>query len=340
MKILEVRNVNLAYRDGMSELLRRGEVEESRAGGVIVYPTPVTTIYHNPTERVLFDAQRNANPFFHLMECVWMLAGARDGRWLDRYVKDFSSRYAESGGDIHGAYGHRWRKHFGVDQFRRVVEMMRTDPTTRRAVIGMWDPSVDLGADVRDMPCNTQMFFRARRDHTMEQHELDVTVLCRSNDAVWGCWGANAVHMSMMAEVLAAMAGMRIGRYYQVSNNLHIYQEQYARMMPLRIDQTDPYSLGTVRSSPVVDFYTSGEERMAEAEAFVRDCSRFYASANPQFEGIYESDFMNEVVVPMETVHSYWRGGHRDQALGALRFIRGGGDWRLAAEQWMRRRIK
>jgi hypothetical protein len=146
--------------------------------------------------------------------------------------------------------------------------------------------------------------------------------------------------MSMMAEVLAAMAGMRIGRYYQVSNNLHIYQEQYARMMPLRIDQTDPYSLGTVRSSPVVDFYTSGEERMAEAEAFVRDCSRFYVHPEPAFEDHWESDFMKFVVVPMEFVHWCWRTGDRVRAIEALPLIKGGGDWRLAAEQWMRRRIK
>jgi hypothetical protein len=47
----------------------------SRAGDVLVAPHPVMSVTSIPTERVLFDPARDANPFFHLFESLWMLAG-------------------------------------------------------------------------------------------------------------------------------------------------------------------------------------------------------------------------------------------------------------------------
>ena len=125
MLVVQTRNVNHAYRQGVQLLLSQGDRETSRAGDVLVMNQPVTTVYSRPIERVLFDERRDANPFFHLAESIWMLAGRRDGKWLDTYVKDFSSRYAEPNGDIHGAYGYRWRNHFnGCDQLITIGEML------------------------------------------------------------------------------------------------------------------------------------------------------------------------------------------------------------------------
>jgi hypothetical protein len=45
---------------------------------VLVSQTPVVTCYSAPTQRVLFSPMRDANPFFHLMEALWMLAGRDD----------------------------------------------------------------------------------------------------------------------------------------------------------------------------------------------------------------------------------------------------------------------
>jgi thymidylate synthase len=52
---------------------------------------------------------------------------------------------------------------------------------------------------------------------------LDLTVLCRSNDVVWGAYGANAVHFSVLQEYLAGRIGVDVGVMYQFSNNYHGY---------------------------------------------------------------------------------------------------------------------
>jgi thymidylate synthase len=226
MHVIKARNVNDAYVEGIKVLSNYGVREDSRNGPVLVAPWPVTTVYNRPNERILWDAARNANPFFHLAESLWMLAGRNDARWLDQFVGDFSTRFAEFNGVQHGAYGYRWRAHFDVewgggaplDQLDVVVAMLKRDPTTRQAVIQMWDPMSDLDKRKKDIPCNTNIYLRARNGY------LDMTVCCRSNDLVWGAYGANAVHFSILLEYLAARTGLQIGFYYQVSNNFHMYE--------------------------------------------------------------------------------------------------------------------
>ncbi len=46
----------------------------------------------------------------------------------------------------------------------------------------------------------------------------------RSNDIIWGAYGANAVHFSYLLEYMAARLEVPVGKYYQVSNNFHAYK--------------------------------------------------------------------------------------------------------------------
>jgi hypothetical protein len=212
------RNVNHALVDGIWLLRTNGLREDSRNGPVVVAPGPVATTYLHPTERVLWSSQRDANPVFHLMEAIWMLAGQRNVSWLSQFSGNIA-RYAEDNGIMHGAYGHRWRDHFGQDQLLTIVEMLRRNPNERRCVLQMWDVDIDLGADKRDIPCNTHAYFDCRGGR------LNMTVCNRSNDIVWGAYGANAVHFSMLQELIAAGVGLPVGTYTQFSNNYHLYLE-------------------------------------------------------------------------------------------------------------------
>ena len=73
--ILRVRNVNDALPQALMMLQSQGKPAVSRGMHTLRVPGPVSTIYDNPTERVLFDATRDANPFFHLIESLWILGG-------------------------------------------------------------------------------------------------------------------------------------------------------------------------------------------------------------------------------------------------------------------------
>lgn len=350
MLTLYAKNVCHAYARGMNTLREIGIRESSRAGDVLVSPVPVVTVYSRPTERVLFDAGRDANPFFHLMESVWMLSGSSDGRWLDRYVSDFSSRFAEKDGSIHGAYGKRWRSHFtrgetlnGIlqrrDQLLEIGDMMYRDATTRQAVLTMWDPLADLGAVVKDKPCNTHVYLRAHQLEPSSEMVLDITVCCRSNDIIWGAYGANAVHMSVMGEVLAGLAGMRLGMYYQVSNNWHAYVDPFEKLHQGRLMLDDRYG-DSVEATPILPHRLSSRHDLREAaQDVLEDCSCFLSTRDsPDTHIEYQSAWFNEVVAPMHRAHSAWKSGDRQTALGLMDRV-AASDWRVAGQEWMARRI-
>ena len=68
---------------------------------------PCCIVYNNPCERVLFYPERDANPVFHFMESLWMLAGRRDVEWISMFNNGIS-QYSDDGVLFHAAYGHRW----------------------------------------------------------------------------------------------------------------------------------------------------------------------------------------------------------------------------------------
>jgi thymidylate synthase len=216
--------------------------EESRNGNVITHSQPVTVAYTRPWNRVLYHTERDANPFFHLFESMWMLAGSNALAPMTHYVKNFD-KYSDDGKTLNGAYGYRWRTHFGYDQLEWIIEELKHNPTSRRCVLQMWDggstdgdyyhpagPSpVEGSGDLykalhgsRDVPCNTEVFFR------IVEGELAMTVVNRSNDMILGMLGANVVHFSFLQEYVANRIGCGIGTYYQITNNLHVYENVHS----------------------------------------------------------------------------------------------------------------
>ena len=340
MEVVRARNVNDAYKMGVALLERHGVTSPSRNGDVLVAPWPVTTVYDHPDERVLFDETRDANPFFHLMESVWMLGGRRDSEFLNFYVRDFKSRYAEPDGHLHGAYGHRWREHFdlvdgaesAVDQLIVVGDMLFSDPTTRRAVLAMWDPISDLAADKKDLPCNTHVYFSSRRDHLDNVNILDMTVCCRSNDIVWGAYGANVVHMSVMHELMAGLSGMRLGIYRQMSNNFHMYLATSKQP-----DQhiSDPYRTRAIVPRPMLQGLTPLTRR-AEALTLLQECRVFCAYVmTPVETPEFTTDWLRNTVLPMHLAHASRRSP--DEFSRHMRRV-SSPDWQNAGLEWRGRR--
>ena len=227
-------DVNEAYSDMQANKMHFCEREETRNGPALAYQGPVLISHVMPYRRVLFDPVRDANPFFHYMEAIWMLAGSENVDFPAQFAKQIKE-YSDDGVTLNGAYGFRWFYHW-EDQVGEIIEMLRKDSKTRRAVLTMWDPQFDLGSSSKDIPCNTHVYFR------QVDGRLDMTVCNRSNDLVWGALGANVVHMSILQEYIAHAADLPVGTYHQFTNNLHVYEgwEDKFSPTPSRWYQTRP----------------------------------------------------------------------------------------------------
>lgn len=331
MLVIEGTNVNDLYYRGFYKLREIGVLNNSRNGPVLVASHPVMSVYHNPWERVLFDRNRDANPFFHLMEAIWMFAGRSDAAFLNQFVKDFGSRFAEDDGILWGAYGWRWRQHFmtiegdddaeyfPLNQIDYCVQALRKNPDDRRVVISMWDPGSDLGADKKDLPCNTQLYPRVVGDH------LDLTIMCRSNDIIWGAYGANAVHFSFLQEAMAAGIGVPVGKMYQLSNNWHGYVDLMNKKAPQ--NGINPYDAPGIAALPLVDDYDS----------FFEECQLF--CQEPRDAVMWNNSFFLTTAAPMYQTHKTYREHGARAALQTVKEI-GAPDWRIACDEWLERRIK
>lgn len=321
MNVVEARNVEEALRLGLALLRAQGRRRGSRNGDVVVMDGPVTTVYRRPRERVLVSPARDANPFFHLYEALWMLGGRRDVASLTHYVRRMAD-FSDDGQTFHGAYGHRWRVYFRTDQLATIANRLRTMPDDRRCVLQMWDARGDLNRSGRDVPCNTQAYLW--RSYT---GELDMTVLCRSNDIIWGAYGANAVHFSVLQEYVAAMVGCPTGTLWQVSNNFHAYVDVMERSLPV-LDEPDS---GLYSGEPNLYPLVSGE---------VNDFDRGLRAllAGTPIPGSADAFFHN-VAAPLRDAYALYREGNLASAATRARQC-AAADWRRAAMEWLERRSR
>lgn len=332
-------NVNTALAWGVYHFQQleqdKRNIIAPRGQRTLEFPTPVTTTYYRPNERVLFSPLRDANPFFHFFEALWMLNGRNDLTFPQKFNKNFSD-YSDNGQTVWGAYGWRWRDFFGMDQLEAIISLLRNDPTSRRAVLQMWAPDGDLipysftnegGLRSKDIPCNTCIYFKIR------DGLLNMTVSNRSNDMIWGAYGANAVHMSMLHEYMAEKLNVKMGVMRQVSDSFHVYLdgrggELWAKLRDHRAqleNEGNPYDKYEIKPYPM------GSDNMhwdASLEHFFELVDAGVEITHDEFLVPYFS----RVVVPL------WRAWHTrdpEELIPCLAV-----DWRVAASEWLERRKK
>lgn len=315
------RNVNQAFCEALWKLKTLDpETSPSRNGDVLMFPYPVITEIRNPQERVLFWGLRDANPYFHLMESLWMLAGRNDVDFPAHFVKSFVN-YSDDGIILDGAYGYRWRNFFDFDQLEKAAEMLKTVPETRRVVIQMWDAFQDLGSSSVDIPCNLSIVVDTRGGR------LNFYISNRSNDIVWGLYGANAVHFSVLQEFLASYIGIPVGTMYTFSVNAHLYTSPAKNLEMLSAPiHEDKYASGKVEPFPLVS--TNIESWQQDLQAFMDD---------PGQPKIYSDIFFQEVAQPMYLSWEAHKAGMKEKAIRRATMIIAS-DWREATLAWLNRR--
>ena len=321
MQYINARNVSEALYLAVQALETTGVEVNTRNGKALEFPYPVTTSYSHSRERVLFYPMRDANPYFHLMESFWMLAGKNEVDWISKYNGRMSS-YSDDGVTINGAYGYRWKNWFGKDQLEIAVHRLLHYENDRRTVVSMWDPIKDFSKENtgKDHPCNTQIMFWVRNK------TLNMTVCNRSNDMIWGAYGANAVHMSVLLEYMAARIDCAVGVYYQFSNNLHAYVDTLEKVKNIEPDY-DPYlhlgDNGHYNPKPLVD----------EPACFDKELQRWMNNET----NTYANSYFDQVLTPMDLSWSAWKEKNIDEAVRHAENIEDIA-WRKACVEWLMRR--
>jgi thymidylate synthase len=330
MYTIDATDVNEGLLLGVQALKAHGRECPSRNGPVIEMPEPVSTTFRNPNQRVLFSKLRRANPFFHLFESLWMLAGRDDVKFVAQFAKQMKE-YSDDGQRLNGAYGYRWRKWFGRDQLAATLKLLKEDPFSRRAVVAIWDGATDGTYPSKDLPCNLSVVFSLRPgswasgSRVENGNRLYMTVYNRSNDIIWGLYGANCVHFSVLQEYMAGALGVSLGTYTHVSNSFHAYTEnpQWEKLRDrLGYEDVDIYRANYIPTFPLMT---------EDQPTWDRDLLLFLEA--PGSVGMKDR-FFHKVAKPMWYAHRAVKEGDRWKALQILDQMPLC-DWKLAARQWI-----
>lgn len=188
---------------------------------------PLVISYTSPTRRVLFNAARNANPFFYLYNALWSLAGANDTASL-AYYAPVRGR-SDDGVTLKGAHGYRWRhaaRNYSkehdqeYDQLEIIIDHLRRIPDSNYGTLQMWNVEDDLAR----MEYGKDICRGLSAAFTVREHArlLDMTVFSRKSDIFEELLGEDYVQFSLLQEYVAARLGLGVGRYCQIANAAYV----------------------------------------------------------------------------------------------------------------------
>lgn len=178
-----------------------------------------TLVLTNPRAR-LSRSESKGKLFSALGELLWYLTGDNDLNFIKYYVGPFYEGESEDGIKVRSGYGERMFNHSGsIDQVQNIINLLESRPSSRRAVIQLFDAS-DLTEPYKSIPCTCTLQFLNR------DGELNLLVNMRSNDAFWGL-PHDVFAFTMLQEIVARSIGVDVGIYQHCAGSLHLYENKF-----------------------------------------------------------------------------------------------------------------
>jgi thymidylate synthase len=127
----------------------------------------------------------------------------------------FSAQYGELG-NIYGSQWRHWKTAQGetIDQIKDVIEMIKTQPDSRRLIVSAWNPE-----DVPHMalpPCHTLFQF------FVADGKLSCQLYQRSADVFLGV-PFNIASYALLTHLIANETGLEVGDFVHTFGDAHLY---------------------------------------------------------------------------------------------------------------------
>jgi thymidylate synthase len=177
-------------------------------GAYLKLTRPRARLSRSDTKSTLFSC---------LGEFLWYLAASDKLSFIKYYIPEYT-KFSDDGLTIFGAYGPRLFVKHGRGQVENVTAILKRNPSSRKAVIQLFD-SKDLLRAHKDVPCTCTLQFFLRR---VRKPKLHLAVSMRSNDAYKGL-PHDVFAFTMLQEIVARTLGADVGTYHHFVGSLHLY---------------------------------------------------------------------------------------------------------------------
>ncbi|MHC5268035.1 thymidylate synthase [Enterococcus sp. LJL98] len=134
--------------------------------------------------------------------------------------------FAKIHGDLGKVYGYQWRhwqtsKGETLDQLKEVIEMIKTNPNSRRLIVSAWNPE-----DVPSMalpPCHTMFQFY------VHDGKLSCQLYQRSADVFLGV-PFNIASYALLTHLIAHETNLEVGEFVHTLGDAHLYTNHFEQM--------------------------------------------------------------------------------------------------------------
>lgn len=174
---------------------------------------------------------RDISPLYLFGELLWYFNGCNSCKYISKF-SSFWAKLTDDGVTSNSAYGYLLKEKHGFDQIEKIIELLRKDPQSRRAVLNINVPNVHV-IETKDEPCTIAIQFLVRDE------KLHCTVMMRSNDIWFGTPYDWAFFMELQ-KVVADKLGLAYGTYTHFATSLHLYDRNYEAVSLIRMDMSKP----------------------------------------------------------------------------------------------------
>jgi thymidylate synthase len=214
------------YLDLVERVLTNGTLKKNRTGvdTISCFAEHYTVDLSNgypllTTKKVNFKSM--------LHEVLWYLSGEDHIRNLQKHTKIWDA-WADEKGNLDTAYGRYWRRFPSarwnektnsyqveeIDQIGAVIELLKTDPNSRRMVVTAWEPGNALNSKLP--PCHYTFAFN------VQGNKLNCHLTQRSGDIALGI-PFNLAAYSLLTQIIAQETGFVPGSFSHTIVDAHIY---------------------------------------------------------------------------------------------------------------------
>jgi len=143
--------------------------------------------------------------------------------WAEWADEAHTEKFGRPAGDLGPVYGYLWRsfggnypEKNGVDQIARLLELIHTNPDSRRLIVTGWDPRQADNVDLP--PCHTLFQFKVENGRV-----LHCQLYQRSADAFLGV-PFNISSYALLTHLIAHVTELEVGDFVYTLGDYHIYK--------------------------------------------------------------------------------------------------------------------
>lgn len=157
---------------------------------------------------------RNWNKKYADKEWEWYLSKDRNAKDISKSAPIWKNHMDEKG-NVNSNYGYQWNRN---NQYDKVVEMLKKDKETRRAILTIYDGK-EIEDYEKDTPCTISVGFYIDKGY------LNMSVIMRSNDLWYGFCNDQYCFSNLQKDICKEL-NLPIGEYYHYTMNMHIYNDK------------------------------------------------------------------------------------------------------------------